>query len=409
MDENTRVYFEFSGVEGDQLNRVTLSDGTTLKLKYTLLPESIASRLQDGLLEGQNVLQRIQFWKDGITMFAMSPLIGNGLGSVEGLATAVQPFYYESLYVHNHFIQILDETGIVGLVFFLGFMIGAAVLLIRNLKTEDRPWVAALLAALVMMNTHSFMEISFSIRAYQCVAFALLMLPVVAFAQPLRQSAARVGSYILLALLLVFEILFGGLYYLHRQADREWAAFSTNNLSVFMTKLEKLTSMDVLDHESYQLSYVANAVNAPNDTYDATAEKYVAELRASGTYTACSGLERYWYLPRGEYEELFDCSREGIAQEASSNDAWNLQFDFYRQEVLPAMDGENMELFIREVLATGDYMEEYSAGRLEAITLTEENKAFLDACATAQENNLPGDIAKLFLTSVAESSGETAS
>ena len=233
------------------------------------------------------------------------------------------------------------------------------------------------------------------------------MLPVVAFAQPLRQSAARVGGYILLAPLLVFEILFGGLYYLHRQAARECAAFSTNNLSVFMTKLEKLTSMDILDHESYQLSYVANAVNAPNDTYDATAEKYVAELRASGTYTACSGLERYWYLPQGEYEELFACSREGIAQEASTNDAWNLQFDFYRQEVLPAMDSENMALFVREVLATGDYMEEYSAGRLESIALTEENQAFLDACATAQENNLPGDIAKLFLTSVAEGSVET--
>lgn len=409
LDGGTRVYFEFSGAEGDRLNQVTLSDGSTLKLKYRFLPESIASRLQDGMLEGQNVLQRIQFWKDGMAMFAMSPLTGNGLGSVEGLVTSVQPFYYESLYVHNHFIQILDETGILGLALFLIFMIGGIVLLVRNLKTEDRSWVAALLAALVMMNAHSFMEISFSVRAYQCVAYIVLMLPVVAFAQPLRKAAARTGGYVLLALLLAFEVIFGGMYALHRRAVNDWAGFSTNNLSVFMTKLEDLASMDVLDPETYQLSYVANVANAPEGMYDAKAEKYVAQLRGSGTYTACSGLERYWYLPRGEHEELFACAREGVKQEASSNDAWNLQFDFFRQEVLPAMDSENMELFISGVLDMKAYLEEYSEGRLESIALSEDNQAFLDACTTARENNLPGEIAKLFLTSLSGQDAEAAS
>ena len=55
------------------------------------------------------------------------------------------------------------------------------------------------------------------------------------------------------------------------------------------------------------------------------------QLRASGTYENDSALARYYYLPRQEWDELFDCSLEGIRQVRSSPDGWNLQMDFYRR------------------------------------------------------------------------------
>ena len=113
--------------------------------------------------------------------------------------------------------------------------------------------------------------------------------------------------------------------------------------------------------------------------------RYAEELRASGTYTACSGLARYYYLPKGQFEELFACSREGIAQEASVADAWNLQLDFYRNQVLPTAGAENMTVVADGVLALRDWLETYSEGRLEEIWLTDENRAFLDAVTSARE------------------------
>lgn len=40
-----------------------------------------------------------------------------------------------------------------------------------------------------------------------------------------------------------------------------------------------------------------------------------------GPINACAGLGVYYYLPRGEFEELFASSREAIAQEAANKDA----------------------------------------------------------------------------------------
>ena len=113
------------------------------------------------------------------------------------------------------------------------------------------------------------------------------------------------------------------------------------------------------------------------------------ELRASGTYTACSGLVRYDYLPKGQIEELFACSREGIAQEASNKDAWNLQFDFYRTELLSALADGQEEAYVNGVLGTKAYLDAYDSGRLEAIELTEENQLFLSLAASARESGMP--------------------
>ena len=57
----------------------------------------------------------VMSFEDGLKLWKLSPVIGWGIGGVEGQLTSVQSFYYESKYIHNHFIQILDEVGVVGL------------------------------------------------------------------------------------------------------------------------------------------------------------------------------------------------------------------------------------------------------------------------------------------------------
>ena len=117
------VWFRLSG--DGALSSVTLSDGTKLPLGYKLLPGFAANRLQ-GLRANQNVIQRFVFFRDGLRLWAKSPVLGWGVGGVEGQLTSVQRFYYESKYIHNQFIQIMDEAGIPGLLTFAA-MLAAAI------------------------------------------------------------------------------------------------------------------------------------------------------------------------------------------------------------------------------------------------------------------------------------------
>ena len=393
-----RVSLLIWGEDGQTVRELTFSDGTKVALGHPLLPSFVANRLQDDLLTSNSFLQRVQFFRDGWTLFLRSPLVGHGLGSTEGLLTSVQSYYYESKYVHSHVLQLMDDMGLVGLAAFLALLGGALWLLLKNLRCENGPLAGMLLAGWVVMNIHSLMEINFSVRAYLCAALVFLLLPVVLYGEPLKLKAAQTVSVGLAVLLWLTLAVSGGLLESHRMVLREMETFSTHSVAEYMEACRKFITRDPLDPEQNQLTFVGNAVLLDDSRYNGLMRKYEEELRASGTYTACSGLARYYYLPKGQWEELFACSREGIAQEASNKDAWNLQLNFYRNEVLPAIGAENVSVFLDGVLETKAYLETYSQGRLEEIELTEENTVFLNTVAVVKENGLPDEAVYQLLT-----------
>ena len=404
LEEPARVYITFYGEEGAELRRAAVTNGTSeteIPVTYKLLPSVLMGRLHNGLFNSYSFLARVQFMKDAWKIFLTSPVYGHGLGATEGLYTSVQPFFYESLYVHNHFLQAMTDMGLLGLASLLAVMGGSLWLLLRRLREERDPLAAVLLACWVMMNFHSLMEINFSIRAYQCAAWFLLALPVLLWGKPLAEGKERLvklGGWFLAVSLWAWLAVFGALLESHRAVVRETETFSTGSVIEFLDALRDFTRRDVFDHESYQLEYVAAVATANDSRYNRERILYVEEMRKSGTYTACSGLARYYYLPRGEFEELFACSREGIAQEASTNEAWNLQLNFYRNEVLPAAGAAFMDEFVGGVLALDSFLAEWNEGRLEEIQLSEENALFLEKVRNGHELGLPNDGMYLFLT-----------
>mgnify|MGYP000498942122 CR=1 FL=1 len=126
--------------------------------------------------------------------------------------------------------------------------------------------------------------------------------------------------------------VFGGLLLSHRAVVREQAAYQPYSEVSYMNKLRDFIRRDVFVQEANKLNYVAYTNIWGLEEFRSQSEKYVSELRSGGTYSACSGLARYEYLPRGQWEELFAASREGLRQVASSPDGWNLQVEFYRTE-----------------------------------------------------------------------------
>ena len=411
-EDAAEVHVRVTGQEGETLRRLTASDGTEITLSYPWLPDAISLRLlNDRLLGGNSTFMRQTYVKDTVSLFAKAPLIGHGLGSTENLTRSVQSFQYESKYAHNHLLQTMADTGLVGTVFALTFVLGSAWLCLQAVRKEKDGLAAALLAAWVMMNLHSLMEISFSVRGFKCFAYALLVVPILLYAQPLIDGVTakirkklKTVSIILAVGYALYLAAFGGLLESARMTDRKAEQFQTSDIYEYLDFLRGCVRGDMFDHDSYQRNYVANAVQLDDRAYNGDMLKYVEQLRATGTYENDSALARYYYLPRQKWDELFACSREGIRQVRSSPDGWNLQMDFYREEVLSAMGVDNVSAFLDGVLALSDALDAMNAeGRLETVELNETNQSFLALCRSVSEQGISGQDAYTVLSLMAQS------
>ena len=398
---------------GTVVERVELSDGQRFQLDYPLLPAFIADRLLLGM--GNSFTLRMEFDKDAWKIFSTAPLLGHGLGSTENLTRSVQSFQYESKYAHNHLLQTMADTGLVGTVFALAFVLGSVWLCLQTVRKEKDSLAAALLAAWVMMNLHSLMEINFSVRGFKCFAYVLLVIPALLWAErpagetaKARKQAKTVGILVAIGYALYLAV-FGGLLESARMTDRKADQFQTSDVYEYLDFLRGCVRGNVFDHDFYQRNYVANAVQLNDPSYNGDMLKYVSALRASGTYENDSALAQYYYLPRQSWDDLFACSLEGIHQVRSSPDGWNYQMDFYRTEVLPAMGADNVSAFVDGVAALGDALDAMNAeGRLETVELNETNQSFLRLCRSVKEQDLSGQDAYTVLTLAVMSSDEDA-
>lgn len=397
----SRIFFEISGEAGDVLRSVKLSDGTEIPLKYRFLPEEIAARLNRGVFSDNSYILRVQFMKDALKIFATNPLIGRGLGSTDNLYPTVQPFYYTSRYVHSHVLQVLADQGLLGCIAFLAFLGGVLWLLLRRLKRERDALAAMLLACWVMVNAHSLMEINFSLQAYLCVAYVLLLLPVVLYGEPLSEKAARTGGAAVCVGFWVYLAAFGGLMGLRQRVRYESDTLRATSMEQLLSALDSYAKRDVFDPDPYRLEYVNTALSDPSGLSGGKMLQYVEKMRSAGDYPACAGLLEYYYLPAGDFQGLFECSRQCLLQRTTYANIWNGQAAFYRDEVLPAAGEANVETVVEGVLAFRDLLAEVNGqeDRMEEIVLTEENQAFVDLVSSGVSSGLSGGALYQYLTS----------
>ena len=377
------VLMQFRGPAGLELRQVSLSDGTEIPMAYTLLPDNIANRLQKNIFEDSSFLLRLQYDIDGWTLFKESPLAGHGLGATEGLLTSVQPFFYESLYLHNHLLQVMDETGLLGLAAVLAFSLGTAVLLVRQLRKARTPLAAMLLAGLVMMNLHGLMEISFSVQMFQCAAFFLLLLPTVCYGtytEGRKRRAAGIVVLVVSDLWLVISVALLGGSLLAQKEYRELDAAGMTTGS-FIETLERLDRMDAYNDQSYKVNLMGNALQAGGISNEGTAARCARELRETGEFDSCYYVAAYYYLPLGQLENFFDVLQEGLLQERSNSEAWNSAMNLCIQ-AFSQIDPAEADTFAEGVRGIGEAMDRANAYLLVPVALTEENAALLNCART---------------------------
>ena len=113
----------------------------------------------ENLIDDTSTIQRLSFYKKSISLYNEKPLYGNGLGSwkykslendISDNNKILVPYY-----THNDFLQILMETGLIGLVIYLIFFF----LLIRNiLSFRNNKTFTPLILVLVLVTFNSMIN-----------------------------------------------------------------------------------------------------------------------------------------------------------------------------------------------------------------------------------------------------------
>ena len=358
-EDSLVVYFNFAAQENAVLEEVRFVGPETgsVPLGYKLLPGFIANRLQ-GLWANQNAIQRTVFFEDGMKLFRRSPVIGLGMGSFENGIKSVQSFYYETKYVHNHYIQALVDNGVIGLVLFVGVLgTSIAALWLERRKETGHAMVPALLAAVVFMAGHAFTEVVFSFYSYLPVAFAVFALVSLCCADTFPMKWARgkggIGYWGAVAVLvLVFAVALGG---------NMWArSLVTKNPT--MGNLSRAAQMDRFEWADYKLSYVNGSLQLEvNDAVRAKANEYAEDLSTVSSNTIPFHLADY-YFATGDRERGFEMIKKYVNYVASDEQAWNKAFElllFHQSEDGAYLDG------VREIFAMLDQWNEENMGAVE--------------------------------------------
>lgn len=372
------VYFTFSAPEGARLESVTYQGPETgqLKLGYKLLPEFVANRMQ-GLFANQNAIQRTVFFRDGMKLFAQSPVIGQGLAAYEGRIRSVQDFQYETRYVHNHYIQVLLESGAVGLLGFLA-VLGCAVWSLRKLRRRDELALSGPLAASVMMLFgHAVTEATWSFGCFLVLALALLAMVDLAAGPELALPGRRTAKLALPTLWAV-TALFTVAVSCHASASYTYSEIAAGRQSQNAYTMTSLARRDPYDWAQYKLDMAVNAATSEVPEFYDRAGEYAAQLRKLHIYSIDQMLVERHYFPRGEWETGFAVLMEGVLDGGSLPSVWQDAFAV-AEAFFPSCP--DSQWYARQVLALKEEMDQFNQGRMEQVSLNEQNLAFLEQMA----------------------------
>ena len=326
------VYANFSADTPVTLERVALegsSGAVEFPLGYTLLPEFIANRMQ-GLWANQNAIQRVVFFEDGMKLFQRSPIVGLGMGAFENGIVSVQSFYYETKYAHNHYIESLVETGVVGLILFVGVLVTALIAVIKSCRKpeeESNPLTAALGGALVFMAGHAAVEVVFSYYAYLPLAFGVFGLIALCCGQTMPLSFVKEGvrkgvSWVLAVLILAYTVLLGCNLYAKSLVDREQSFAS----------LKSAMSLDRFEWADYALSYVLSymQMETPTQEVQSNAADCAAKLQGVDSNTIPYYLAQY-YFEQGDSAQAFAMLNKYTDYVAADPATWQQSFNLIMQ------------------------------------------------------------------------------
>ncbi len=142
------------------------------------------------------VIERMSHWQTAVAMWDEHPWIGVGIGNYNERFTefAVHPQFVESQgHAHNYYLHMLAETGVVGLLVYLGFLIAALAVGWRAFKSPDR-LARALGIGAIGMTTALIVHNVFENLHVLNISMHMMLVWALAFIATWRATSAHPGT-----------------------------------------------------------------------------------------------------------------------------------------------------------------------------------------------------------------------
>jgi len=169
------TFYDAKILEGDSDKEV---EKILLKYKFSFV-ESILSRFEN-LTADKSYNTRILFFKDGFKLFKDWWIIGAGGGAWSLLNFKYQSYLYWSTQTHSYPLQLLIETGFVGIIIMILLFISIVISYIRmsrrcgTEKTNQRVLNVAVIIAIMFLFLHSAIDFDFSLSSIYLLAWQLI-------------------------------------------------------------------------------------------------------------------------------------------------------------------------------------------------------------------------------------------
>lgn len=387
-----------SAAEGVTVRGAVIDGEQALPLRHKLLPGFASERIQYvGASTSEE--QRATFREDALKLWQLSPIVGSGVGAFETGVTRVQDYPYETRYVHQHYLQILLEDGVVGLALYIGALVTMLLALWKRRKQtreDEFYWLyPALCAEFVMNGLQMFWDVSMSMIVFLCMTYALYGLIVGACAEPFAEKAAAeengkkkkarakgfdtslLARNIGIGFTVVAVLTLCGNLYAASKADAPVA-----DGDEFLYNLSVAAKLDLYERNDMMLSYVVNSLEMeyPED-YREQADEYAAQLAKVQSNTIPRYLVGY-YLQTQQYGKAIDAAILGASYSASDADTWDdcaaLLNEALFQNMLTPLLTEERAALMAKLTEYYDALQAYNASALVPVELSESAQAFFD-------------------------------
>ena len=387
-----------SAAEGVTVRGAVIDGEQALPLRHKLLPGFASERIQYvGASTSEE--QRATFREDALKLWQLSPIVGSGVGAFETGVTRVQDYPYETRYVHQHYLQILLEDGVVGLALYIGALVTMLLALWKRRKQtreDEFYWLyPALCAEFVMNGLQMLWDVSMSMIVFLCMTYALYGLIVGACAEPFAEKAAAeengkkkkarakgfdtslLARNIGIGFTVVVVLTLCGNLYAASKADAPVA-----DGDEFLYNLSVAAKLDLYERNDMMLSYVVNSLEMeyPED-YREQADEYAAQLAKVQSNTIPRYLVGY-YLQTQQYGKAIDAAILGASYSASDADTWDdcaaLLNEALFQNMLTPLLTEERAALMAKLTEYYDALQAYNASALVPVELSESAQAFFD-------------------------------
>ena len=286
------------------------------------------------------------------------------MGGFENSVKSVQSFYYETKYVHNHYIQALLETGIIGLICFVGMLAVSGVFLWRAYRRKSPSLLLpALTASLVFIAIHGAVEVVFSSFPYLPFAYAVPVLVGLSCDEDAKLPGS-VKTISLIGICLIsaaFAVMVVG---------NVWAKRLVNNTMTFHS-LEQAAKQDRFEWADYLLTYVDQSTgDEADDEVRAKAEIYAERLAKAESNSTPIILAGYYFRTENN-EHAFAMLEKYVDYVASDERCWNAAFH------LLAQNDNGDEEYGAEARKLFGMMSEWNAANIGTVALDAESMGYL--------------------------------